>query len=233
MSDMESVKVVVVGDSGVGKTSLVHLICQEEPCPKPAWTIGCSVDVRLHEYCEGLPGQRSCCVQLWDIGGSAAHSNTRSVFFGGADGLILVHDLANRKTQNNLASWLAEVLEAAGGDCCGADALDPESLAGVPLQLPLLVVACKPDLADRQRTATGARSTTRFADDCGAQQIAVDCLSTKSLAPGTGNAVKLSRFFDKVIERRHHAREPAGAVFERRRPTSLLPTAVTYTSSEY
>jgi len=32
---------------GVGKTSLVHLICQNEPTSNPGWTIGCSVDVKV------------------------------------------------------------------------------------------------------------------------------------------------------------------------------------------
>ena len=36
-----------VSVSGVGKTSLVHLICQNEPTSNPSWTIGCSVDVKV------------------------------------------------------------------------------------------------------------------------------------------------------------------------------------------
>ena len=220
MSDIETVKIVVVGDSGVGKTSLVHLICQNEPCAKPSWTIGCSVDVRIHEFREGLPEQRTYCVELWDVGGSAAHTNTRRVFYGGAHGVILVHDLSNRKTQNTLAGWLAEVLSREAGD---AASFDPETFAGsASAQLPVLVVASKPDLAEQRRAAHLQRQASRFADECGAQEITVDCLSARSLAAGSSNAVKLSRFFDKVIERRYH-REPAVQQWERRRPGPLGP----------
>lgn len=35
---------------GVGKTSLVHLVCQNEPTTNPGWTIGCSVDVRVNLF---------------------------------------------------------------------------------------------------------------------------------------------------------------------------------------
>ena len=38
-------RVVVVGDSGVGKTSLTWLLAHEAALPSPAWTIGCSVEV--------------------------------------------------------------------------------------------------------------------------------------------------------------------------------------------
>ena len=33
--------------SGVGKTSLVNLICHNESLPSPAWTIGCSVETKV------------------------------------------------------------------------------------------------------------------------------------------------------------------------------------------
>jgi Rab-like protein 3 len=46
-SNLEKVKIVVVGDSGVGKTSLVHLITHQEVLKKTQWTIGCSVDVKV------------------------------------------------------------------------------------------------------------------------------------------------------------------------------------------
>ena len=46
----ERVRVLVVGDSGVGKTSLTSLIAQGASLPSPGWTVGCSVEVKLHQY---------------------------------------------------------------------------------------------------------------------------------------------------------------------------------------
>jgi Rab-like protein 3 len=46
-SNLEKVKIVVVGDSGVGKSSLVHLICRNEVLKKTSWTIGASVEVKV------------------------------------------------------------------------------------------------------------------------------------------------------------------------------------------
>ena len=40
------VGMVVLTSAGVGKTSLVHLICHKEVFSSPSWTVGCSVEVK-------------------------------------------------------------------------------------------------------------------------------------------------------------------------------------------
>ena len=40
--------------------------------------------------------------ELFDVGGSQAHRNSRHVFYNNIAGVILVHDLSNRKSQRNL-----------------------------------------------------------------------------------------------------------------------------------
>lgn len=44
------------------------------------------------------------------------------------------------------------------------------------------------------------------AEQCGADLICLNCHETRSLTAGTTDAVKLSRFFDKVIERKYYPR---------------------------
>lgn len=46
-----------------------------------------------------------------------------------------------------------------------------------------------------------------IADQCGADEICLNTHDSKSLAAGTTDAVKLGRFFDKVIERKYYSRE--------------------------
>ena len=41
------VKVLVVGDPGVGKSSLAHLIATGEPTKNPGYTIGCSTQIKV------------------------------------------------------------------------------------------------------------------------------------------------------------------------------------------
>ena len=42
MSSPDRVRVVVVGDSGVGKTSLTSLVALGQSLSSPSWTVGCS-----------------------------------------------------------------------------------------------------------------------------------------------------------------------------------------------
>ena len=56
--DLDRVRILVLGDSGVGKTSLVHLISRGKPLSHITYTIGASIEVKLHEYREGTPSQR-------------------------------------------------------------------------------------------------------------------------------------------------------------------------------
>ncbi|TGZ55727.1 Rab-like protein 3 [Temnothorax longispinosus] len=231
MAAIDKVKIIVVGDSGVGKTSLTHLICQQQPIGNPSWTIGCSVEVKLHEYKEGTPNQRRYFVELWDVGGSQSHKNTRSVFYNPTNvianvchsqlGIILVHDLTNRKSQQNLQKWLEEVLSKDGTSSRSKsfEDFDPEKFVG-STQIPILVIGTKLDLISGSNFVKSNihRRSATIAEECGADEIFLDCRQIRSLAAGSSSSVKLSRFFDKVIERRYYSSREAFSPDKRRPP---------------
>ncbi|XP_065214281.1 rab-like protein 3 [Planococcus citri] len=199
MADIDKVKILVVGDSGVGKSSLTHLLTHKTPANKPTWTVGCSVEVKLHEYKEGTPQQKTYFIELWDVGGSSSHRNTRHVFYSGVHGVILVHDLTNRKSQENLQKWLGEVLNRDNNSKQKKnEEYDVEQFVGSS-QIPVLVIGTKLDLVGESRSRTLKRSSF-ICDEYGADEIFLDCQQVRSIAPGTSSAVKCSRFFDKVIE---------------------------------
>uniref|UniRef100_A0A224XVM0 Putative ras-related in brain n=1 Tax=Panstrongylus lignarius TaxID=156445 RepID=A0A224XVM0_9HEMI len=205
MAAIEKVKILVLGDSGVGKSSLTHLIAHNEPISNPSWTVGCSVDVKLHEFREGTQYQKTYFIELWDIGGSSNHRNTRSVFYNSVHGLILVHDLTNRKSQQNLKYWLNEVINTEGGKNKQIyDEFDSEQFAGSTL-FPMLVIGTKLDLAGENRLHE--KSSLDVAQEWGADKIYLNSRDSRSLSPGSSSSVILSRFFDKVIEMRYHTRE--------------------------
>lgn len=81
--------------AGVGKTSILHMLCNGEELRRPRSTVGCSIHTKVHES-RAVPGKVACIVEFWDIGGSPRFEGSRGVFFQNVfDGLILVHDLTN------------------------------------------------------------------------------------------------------------------------------------------
>lgn len=202
MAAIDRVRIMVLGDSGVGKTSFVSLAAHGEPIKSPSWTIGCSVEVKLHEYKEGTPEQTTYFVELWDVGGSSNHQNTRHVFYNPCHGVILVHDLTNRKSEEHLNNWLQELLNKDANSSLlsvrSFDEWDSENFLGT-MQIPLLVVGTKVDQEDKKLPFYNSS----FANKFGADEILLDCRQVRYLAAGTSNTVKLYRFYDKVIEKKY------------------------------
>lgn len=56
----------------------------------PKWTVGVTVEIKLYKYMEGTPRQRNCFVEMWDIGGSSNHKNTRDIFYNAIHGIIII-----------------------------------------------------------------------------------------------------------------------------------------------
>lgn len=102
--DRTSAKILVLGDSGVGKSSLIHLICQASTLNSAQWTIGCSIDVKLHN---------NNYLEFWDIGGSRGHKIARRFLYQDYHGIILVFDSTNKKSRLNLDEWLREAAQKA------------------------------------------------------------------------------------------------------------------------
>ncbi|XP_026961768.1 rab-like protein 3 isoform X3 [Orcinus orca] len=123
-------------------------------------------------------------------------------------GIILVHDLTNKKSSQNLYRWS---LEALNRDLVPTGVLvtngdyDREQFADN--QIPLLVIGTKLDQIHETKRHEVLTRTAFLAEDFNAEEINLDCTNPRYLAAGSSNAVKLSRFFDKVIEKRYFLRD--------------------------
>uniref|UniRef100_A0A8R1I3B8 Uncharacterized protein n=1 Tax=Caenorhabditis japonica TaxID=281687 RepID=A0A8R1I3B8_CAEJA len=142
-----------------------------------------------HEYRAGTPEQRAELLELWDIGGLVAHRQTAQVFFEGAVGAILVHDLTNRRSEENLATWLT-MLDGKPRTQQSSKSKDPAAVAlRVDIEscnIPVLIVGTKADLVPHK----GPVSYDRLHVD-----------SLKNILRGSSNSITLARFFDSCLDR--------------------------------
>mmetsp|Transcript_10556 Transcript_10556/g.11609 ORF Transcript_10556/g.11609 Transcript_10556/m.11609 type:complete len:200 (-) Transcript_10556:127-726(-) len=96
-------KVLFIGDSGVGKTSmLLRLVSDEFIAEQPA-TIG--VDFQV--YNQTIDG-KEVGLTVWDTAGQEKFRSLTESYYRGTQGIILVYDVTREESFQNLDSWLEE-----------------------------------------------------------------------------------------------------------------------------
>ncbi|MBD3353425.1 MAG: GTP-binding protein [Candidatus Lokiarchaeota archaeon] len=98
-------KIPMVGDGGVGKTSLVTQYVNKKFVQDYKMTIG--VDFQLKD--EVLPNGQKVKLQIWDTGGQARFTSIRTVYYRGSHGIVFMYDVTNRASFQNLGRWLDEI----------------------------------------------------------------------------------------------------------------------------
>ncbi|XP_032488933.1 ras-related protein Rab-28 isoform X2 [Phocoena sinus] len=111
MSDSEEesqdrqLKIVVLGDGTSGKTSLATCFAQETFGKQYKQTIG--LDFFLRRIM--LPGNLNVTLQVWDIGGQTIGGKMLDKYIYGAQGILLVYDITNYQSFENLEDWYSVV----------------------------------------------------------------------------------------------------------------------------
>jgi small GTP-binding protein len=100
-------KIVLVGDSGVGKTNLMTRFTRNEFNIDSKSTIG----VEFATRCVEIDG-KIIKAQIWDTAGQERYRAITSAYYRGAVGALLVYDITQAATTfKNLERWLAELRE--------------------------------------------------------------------------------------------------------------------------
>ncbi|NVM56471.1 MAG: GTP-binding protein, partial [Candidatus Helarchaeota archaeon] len=131
-------KIIVVGDGGVGKTAIAMRFAEGVFHDDYKMTIG--VDFSIKTINVPIDREiRRVKLQIWDTGGQERFSYTRPLYYKGAVGGIVVFDLANRRSFENLGRWFDEITH----NC---------------VSLPLILVGNKADLPTRKIVDTEAEA---------------------------------------------------------------------------
>jgi len=101
-------KLVMVGDSGVGKSCLLDKFLDDSSTNNFISTIG--VDIRTRE---DVINDKKVKIQVWDTGGQQRYRPILASCYRGALGVIIVFDVTNRMSFKNIKQWLVEVEEFA------------------------------------------------------------------------------------------------------------------------
>ncbi|GJT08670.1 Ras-related protein RabA1f [Tanacetum coccineum] len=97
-------KVVLIGDSGVGKTNLLSRFSKNEFSLESKSTIGVEFATRSIKVDDKI-----IKAQIWDTAGQERYRAITSAYYRGAVGALIVYDITRQVTFENIERWLKEL----------------------------------------------------------------------------------------------------------------------------
>ncbi len=94
-------KIILVGESGVGKTSLLNRLVNETFNDSHLTTIG--VDFKIKTF---YINNKSVKLQIWDTAGQERFNSITDSFFKGSQGIIIVFDITDKLSFMNITKWI-------------------------------------------------------------------------------------------------------------------------------
>lgn len=101
-------RILLIGDSGVGKSCLLLRFADQSYTDSYISTIGVDFKIRTIEV-EG----KTIKLQIWDTAGQDRFRSITSTYYRGAHGIIIVYDVTESETFQNIKIWLAEIEKCA------------------------------------------------------------------------------------------------------------------------
>ena len=108
---MNTYKVVLIGDGGVGKTTLVHRHLTGDFEKKYVATLGVEVHPLVFETNHG-----PVCLNIWDCAGQEKFGGLRDGYYIQADACIVMFDATSKTTFKNVSKWILDVIRVVGPD---------------------------------------------------------------------------------------------------------------------
>jgi len=97
-------KIILIGDAGIGKSSLLMSLCDNNYMHNYISTIGVDFNVKIiklkNEYIK---------LHIWDTAGQERFRSITSSYYKGSQGIIIAFDLTDATSFSNINNWLEEV----------------------------------------------------------------------------------------------------------------------------
>uniref|UniRef100_V9LBN5 Ras-related protein Rab-13 n=1 Tax=Callorhinchus milii TaxID=7868 RepID=V9LBN5_CALMI len=101
-------KLLLIGDSGVGKTCLIIRFAEDNFNSTYISTIGIDFKIKTVDV-EG----KKIKLQVWDTAGQERFKTITTAYYRGAMGIILVYDITDEKSFENIQNWMKSIKENA------------------------------------------------------------------------------------------------------------------------
>lgn len=97
-------KILIIGDSGVGKSSILLRFAEDTFTESYISTIGVDFKIRSIEQ-----DNKIIKLQIWDTAGQERFRTITTSYYRGAHGIIIVYDVTDAESFTNVQQWLLEI----------------------------------------------------------------------------------------------------------------------------
>ena len=104
-------KLLLIGDSGVGKTCILFRFADDQFNTSFISTIGIDFKIKTVE----INGKR-VKLQIWDTAGQERFHTITTSYYRGANGIMMCYDITNTKSFDNITKWLRNIADHASED---------------------------------------------------------------------------------------------------------------------
>ena len=104
-------KVVIVGDSGVGKSNLIKRFTTNEFLANSKATVGVEFLSKSYKI-----NDKIFKIEMWDTAGQERYKSITSAYYKGAKGALVVYDTTSAQSFENVDKWYNEIKEKTGKD---------------------------------------------------------------------------------------------------------------------
>ena len=105
--DLPHYKILIIGDTSIGKTSLIHRYISN----KFSEDINSSIGLDYKEKMVQISSDNKVVLRLWDTAGSEKFRSIAQSYFRNSDGIILCFDTSDSNSFNNLKGWVNYINE--------------------------------------------------------------------------------------------------------------------------
>uniref|UniRef100_A0A672V163 Ras-related protein Rab-1 n=1 Tax=Strigops habroptila TaxID=2489341 RepID=A0A672V163_STRHB len=150
-------KLLLIGDSGVGKTCLIIRLAEDSFSSTYISTIGIDFKIRMVD----IDGKK-IKLQVWDTAGQERFKTITTAYFRGAVGIILVYDITDEKSFENIQNWMKSIKEVGVGHgggilgCRGGILLILSCLQNASAGVERLLIGNKCDMEEKRKVQRDA-----------------------------------------------------------------------------
>ena len=106
-------KIIIIGDSGVGKTNILSRYTSNYFSDSSKSTVGVELGCKIEEV-----NGTKVKIQVWDTAGQERYKSITKTYYKGAKGALIVYDISRKESFNNVDKWIGDLKEFGEEDVC-------------------------------------------------------------------------------------------------------------------